>query len=113
MKSRPAGVSAYDHLAAIDGVLSAGGQALVHHPVDEPADRGQRDAEAVDEIRHVELAGGAEEVQELGLGHRDGDLQELRRVAVGEALHEGLVAGDHLVDDGRAVVVRYGWFLRL
>jgi hypothetical protein len=30
----------------------------------------------------------AEEVQELGLGHRDGDLEELRLVAGRQALHE-------------------------
>ena len=59
-------------------------------------------------LGHVEVAGGAEEVQELGLGHRDVDLQELGRVAVGEALHERLVARDDLVDDGGAVDLRDG-----
>ena len=70
-----------DDLAAVGGVVAAGGEALVDDPVDEAADGGQRDAEAGDELRHVEVAGGAEEVEQLGLRHRDGDLQELGRVA--------------------------------
>ena len=98
------GRQADDHLAAVGGVVAAGGEAVVHDPVDEAADGGQRHAEAGDELRHVELAGSAEQVQDLRLGHRDVDLQELRRVAVREALHERLVAGDDLVDDGGAVV---------
>ena len=75
------GRQADDHLAAVDGVLAARGEAVVDDPVDEAAHRGQRDAEALDEIGHVELARRAQEVQELGLGHRDGDLEELRGVA--------------------------------
>jgi hypothetical protein len=71
---------------------------VVDQAVDEPAHRGRRGPEAGDELRHVELPGEAQEVQQLGLGHRDVDLQELRRVAVGEPLHEPLEAGDHRLD---------------
>jgi hypothetical protein len=46
----------------------------------------------------VELAGGADEVEQLRLGHRDGDLQELRRVVVREAVHERVEGGDDLFD---------------
>ena len=100
MNSAPAGVSADDHLAAVDGTSSRRvARPVVDDAVDEPADGGQRDAEALDEVGHVEVAGGTEEVQELRLGHRDVDLEELRCVAVGQALHERLVARDDLVDD--------------
>ena len=92
-----------EDLAPVRRVLAAGGEPVVDEAVDEAAHRGRRDAEAGDEIRHVELARGAEEVQELGLGHRDVDLQELRRVAVGEPLHEPLEAGDDVVDVGCAL----------
>ena len=71
------GRQADDDLAAVGGVLAAGGEAVVDDAVDEAADGGQRDAEAGDELRHVEVAGRAEQVEELGLGHRDGDLEEL------------------------------------
>ena len=92
------GGEAHDDLAAVRGVLAARGQAGVDDPVDQAADRGQRDAEADDELRHVEVAGGAEQVQQLGLRHRDGDLEEVGRVVVGELLHEPLEAGDEAVD---------------
>ena len=92
------GREADDDLAAVRGVLAARGEAGVDDPVDEAADRGQRDAEADDELRHVEVAGRAEQVEELGLGHRDGDVEEVGGVAVGEPLHEPLEAGDEAVD---------------
>ena len=87
-----------DDLAAVGGIIPAGGEPVVHHAVHETADGGQGYPEAGHQVRHVEVAGGTEEVQELRLGHRDVDLQELRRVAVGEALHEHLVASDDLID---------------
>ena len=88
-----------EDLAPVGGILATRGEAVVDDLVDEAAHGGQRHAEALDERRHVELAGQRDEVQELGLGHRDRDLEELRRVAVGEAVHERLVARDDLVDD--------------
>ena len=104
MNSAPAGVSPTTTWRRSTRILAPGGEPVVDDAVDEAADGGQRHAEPGDELRHVEVADGAEQVQELGLGHRDVDLQELRRMAVGEALHEGLVARDDLVDDGGAVV---------
>jgi hypothetical protein len=94
-------------------VVAAGGEPLVHEPLDEPADRGQRHAEAGDELRHVELAGGGEEVDQLRLRHRDRDLEELGCVAVGEPVHEELVAVHHALDErvamgGIGVGNRYG-----
>ena len=50
------GRQADDDLAAVGGVLAAGGEAVVDDAVDEAADGGQRDAEAGDELRHVEVA---------------------------------------------------------
>ena len=108
MNSAPGGVRPTTTWRRSARVLAAGGEAVVHDAVDETADGGQRHAEAGDDVGHVEVAGGAEEVQELGLGHRDVDLQELRRVAVREALHERLVARDDLVDDVGPVVWRDG-----
>ena len=67
-----------EDLAPVDGILAAGREAVVDDLVDEAADGGQRHAEALDEGRHVELARQRDEVQELGLGHGDRDLEELR-----------------------------------
>ena len=96
-----------EDLAPVGWILAARRETVVDDLVDEAADGGQRHAEALDEGRHVELAGERDEVQELGLGHRDRDLEELRRVAVGEAVHEHLVARDDLVDDDRPGGVRH------
>jgi len=78
--------------------VEAAREAGLDDPVDEAAHRGERHAEARDQLRHVELARRPEEVKQFRLRHRHGDLEELGRVAPGHSVHEPLEAGDHLVD---------------
>ena len=87
------GVARDDDLAAIGRVVvpAAGARARRagrpgRWPIDEPT------PQARGELGHAQLAGGQHDVQDLGLGHGDPDLGELRRVARDQAVHQRVVA---------------------
>ena len=77
-----------DHLAAIRGVGTALEQPELHEPVDDAARRAHLHAEACGELGHPQRPGGGDDVQDLGLGHRDPDLGELGRVGRDHPVHE-------------------------
>ena len=62
-------------------------------------------AEPGSQLGHPQLAGGHDDVQDLGLGHGDADLGELRGMAADQPVHQCVVALDDGIDRGRPWVV--------
>ena len=78
-------------------------QAQLDEPVGQLAGRRRADPEPGGELGHAQPAGGHHDVQDLGLGHRDADLGELRGVAADEPVHHPRrSASTTALDVGRA-----------
>ena len=91
-------------LAAVVRIVRPGQQAELHETFDRAAGRGDGDPEPLRDLRHAELAGRGDDVQELGLGHRDIERRELRRVQRHQPVLEGIDRGQG-TDKRRAVGV--------
>ena len=104
----------HDDLATIVRILPPGREPLVHEAVHQAAHRRERDPERRDQLRHVELAGGLEQVEHLGLGHRDPDLEELGAMDRHQPSHHRRVSREDVPDrllaiepDGRVLRFRH------
>ena len=67
-------------LAAVGRVVDAAEQADRHEVIDRAAGGRDRDAEPLGDLGHAQLPGRGDDVQELGLGHRQVERRELGRM---------------------------------
>jgi hypothetical protein len=99
----------HDDLAAIARLIVSPEEAELDETVGQPACGRRSDPKPSGKIGHPQLAGGHHDVQDLGLGHRDPDIGELRSVALDEAVHQGVIAIDDGVDGcRRGLSIRIG-----
>ena len=89
-------------LPAIGRLLPAFDQPELDEPVDGPG-RGRRGhAQTGGQLGHPEVAGGDDEIERLGLGHRQLDGVQLRGVRRHQAVHERIEAVDDPVEVSRS-----------
>jgi hypothetical protein len=82
--------------ATVDWVLVAIEVAVLHEPVDEPADRGRPDVQVLSQRRHADPWMNGRKVETLGLRHGDVHPHELRSAPAGDMSHEGV----EVLEDG-------------
>ncbi len=95
---------AHEDPPAVRSGRATGDQSGVNESVNDPAHRRLRHTQAADQLGHAEVT-GRQEVQHLGLGHRDVDVKELRGVRVGQPREEDLVVGEDVLDDAGSLLL--------
>ena len=97
-----------DHdLASVGGVLVADQEAERRRGRSTTPGRGRgRDPEPSRKLGHPELTGGDDEVQRLGLGHRQVDEVQLGGVARHQAMHQAVEHGEEAIEVGIGMSAR-------